>query len=206
MRGLGVCIFNNYGSKKLGGCSLVLVLTHSFMLAGKLCNAVACVFWGARIALVRAPDSWLKGLNPCRSSRRIFFSRVNFLFWLLFWYPFHPFVTAVACKRSWSFYQKCRWQVTAKHTCTLRMWLCIKWHDARLYGVHRTCAETAAVSCGTSHASAVSTPLRWRLKTRYKKLDTRVESHVSAREQRTALYKSNLPSPLLCSGVGTSLV
>ena len=30
-----------------------------------------------------------------------------------------------------------------------------------MYGVHRTCAETAAVSCGTSHASAVSTPLRW---------------------------------------------
>ena len=24
-----------------------------------------------------------------------------------------------------------------------------------LYGVHRTCAETAAVSCGTSYASAV---------------------------------------------------
>ena len=24
-----------------------------------------------------------------------------------------------------------------------------------MYGVHRTCAETAAVSCGTSHASAV---------------------------------------------------
>ena len=30
-----------------------------------------------------------------------------------------------------------------------------------MYGVHRTCAEKAAVSCGTSHASAVSTPLRW---------------------------------------------
>ena len=65
-------------------------------------------------------------------------------------------VTAVARKRSRSFCQKWRWQVTAKHAYTLRMWLCVKWHGAWLYGVHRTCAETAAVSCGTSHASAVS--------------------------------------------------
>ena len=43
-----------------------------------------------------------------------------------------------------------------------------------MYGVHRTCADTAAVSCGTSHASAVSTP-RYS-KTRYKKLVTHVES------------------------------
>ena len=89
----------------------------------------------------------------------------------LFRYPFHPRVTAVARKRSRSFCQKCRWQVTAKHAYTLRMWLCMKWHGAWLYGVHRTCAGTAAVSCGTSHASAVRTPLRRILKTtttRYK--------------------------------------
>ena len=36
-------------------------------------------------------------------------------------------VTAVARKWYWSFCQKCRWQVTAKHTCTLRMWLRMKW-------------------------------------------------------------------------------
>ena len=56
-----------------------------------------------------------------------------------FRYPFHPRVTAVARKRSRSFCQKCRWQVAGK----------------------RTCAETAAVSRGTSHApnSAVRTPL-----------------------------------------------
>ena len=35
-------------------------------------------------------------------------------------------VTAVACQRSRSFCQKCRWQVTTKHACTLRMWLCMK--------------------------------------------------------------------------------
>ena len=58
----------------------------------------------------------------CRKQRRnggrIFFSRVDFLCWLLFRYPFHPRVTAVARKRPRSFCQKCRWQVTAKHAYT----------------------------------------------------------------------------------------
>ena len=39
-------------------------------------------------------------------------------------------------------------------------------------------AEMAAVSCGTSHASAVSAPLRYS-KTRYKKLVTHIELHAS---------------------------
>ena len=63
-------------------------------------------------------DGRVSGSQCCRSSRRIFFSRASFLCWLLFWYPLHPCVTAVACKRSWSFFQKCSWQVTAKHPCT----------------------------------------------------------------------------------------
>ena len=46
---------------------------------------------------------------------------VDFLCWLLFRYPFHPRVTAGARKRSRSFCQKCRRQVTAKHTCILHM-------------------------------------------------------------------------------------
>ena len=119
--------------------------------------------------LERWTRDWkVAGSNPCWSGGRIFFSRVDLLCWLLFRYPFHPSVTAVARKRSRSFCQKCRWQVTAKHAYTLRMWLCMKWHGAWLYGVHMTCAETAAVSCGTSLASAVSTPLQWIFKkTRY---------------------------------------
>ena len=104
--------------------------------------------------LERQTHDWkVVSSNPCRSSWRIF-SRVDFLCWLLFRYSFHPCVTAVACKRSLSFYQKCRWQVTAKHAYTLRMWLCMKRHSAWLYGVPRTCVKMAAVSCGTSHASA----------------------------------------------------
>ena len=121
------------------------------------CSLAAIAQWLER----RTHDWKVTGSNPCRSSGRILFSRVDFLCWFLFRYPFHPPVTAVAPKRSRSFCQKCRWQVTAKHAYTLRMWLCMKWHGARLYGVHRTCAETAAVSCGPSHASTASTPLWW---------------------------------------------
>ena len=63
----------------------------------------------------RTRDWKVAGSNPCRSDGRIFFSRVDFLCWLLFLYSFHPRVTAVARKSSRSFCQKCRWQVTAKH-------------------------------------------------------------------------------------------
>ena len=85
-----------------------------------------------------ARDRKVVGSGPRMNGGRIVFSRVSFLCRLLFWYSFHPRVTAVARKRPRSFSQKCRWQVTAKHACTLRMWLCMKWHSAWLYGVHRT--------------------------------------------------------------------
>ena len=57
-------------------------------------------------------DCWTRdrkvlGLSPGWSSGRIFFSWVNFLCWTLLRYPIHPHVTAVACKRSCSFCQKC---------------------------------------------------------------------------------------------------
>ena len=89
--------------------------------------------------MVRAPDSWLKGrgFESLQSGGRMLFSRVNFLYWLLFRYPFHPRVTPVARKRSGSFCQKYRWLVRANHACTLRMWLCMKWYGAWLYSVHR---------------------------------------------------------------------
>ena len=82
--------------------------------------------WGAGIAqwLEHRTRDWkVAGSNPCWNGGRIFFSRVDFLCWLLFRYPFHPPVTAVARKKSRSFCQKCRWQVTAKHAYTLRMWI-----------------------------------------------------------------------------------
>ena len=64
---------------------------------------------GAGIAqwLERRTRDWkVAGSNPCWNGGRIFFSRVDFLCWLLFRYPFHPRVTAVARKISRSFCQK----------------------------------------------------------------------------------------------------
>ena len=85
--------------------------------------------------LERWTRDWkVAGLNPCRSGGRIFFSRVNFVCWLLFRYPFHPRITAVARKRSRSFCQKCRWQVTAKHAYILPRWLWRKWHCNLVHG------------------------------------------------------------------------
>ena len=97
--------------------------------------------------------------------------------WLLFRYPFHPCVAAVACKRPRSFCLKCRWQVTAKHACGFA-WIDMV-HGCMVYTER---AEMAAVSCVTSHASDVSTPLRWIFKKhaiKKEKLFTHVESHAS---------------------------
>ena len=75
------------------------------------------------------------------------------------------------------------------------LWLCVKWHGAWLYGVRRTCAETAAVSCGTSHASAVSSPLWWIFKNVLQQAShscrITCECSESARERRIVLHKSN---------------
>ena len=108
-------------------------------------------------------------LNPCMSGRRIFFSRVKFLCWLLFRYLFHSHITAVAHKRCWSFCQKCRWQVTDKHACGFA------WNDI-VHGcmVYTECAQTAAVSCGITHASTVIMPLWWTLKIILKKLQKKM--------------------------------
>ena len=172
-----------YKSKKVHKANLFHILSHTCMHVYKCMHIMHTMYLGAGIAqwLERRTCDWkVAGSNPCRSGGRISFSRVDYLCWLVFRYPFHPRVTAVGRKRSRSFCQKCRWQVTVKHAYTLCMWLCMKWHGAWLYGVHRTCAEMAAVSCGTSHASAVSTPLGGYSKTRYKKLVTHVAPHASA--------------------------
>ena len=128
----------------------------------------------------RTRDRKVAGSNPCRSGGRIFFSRVNFLCWLLFQYPFHPHVTTVACKRPQSFCQKCRWQVTAKHAYTLHMWLCMKWHGAWLYGVHRMRRDGSSFMWHQPYQRCKYTTLVDIQKHAIKKLFTHVESHVSA--------------------------
>ena len=91
--------------------------TVNWCMVGWFTKGAGIAHWLER----RTRDRKVTGSNPYRSGGRIFFSRVNFLCSLLFWYPLHPRVTAVARKRSRPFCQKCRWQVTAKHACSLRM-------------------------------------------------------------------------------------
>ena len=127
---------------------------------GSISSAVLCDW-----CLFASTVSCLLPLSyPCSSGGRILFSRVNFLCWLLFRYTIHPRVTAVARKKSRSFCQKCRWQDTAEHACTLRMWLCMKWHDPCVYGVQNAPRRQQFHVATSLAASAVSTPLRWILK------------------------------------------
>ena len=78
-----------------------------------LMNSLVCWFTISTIQAFTVTRTWSTGSVGLVIDS--FFSRVDFLCWLLFRYPFHTRVTAVACKRSRSFCQKCRWQVTAKH-------------------------------------------------------------------------------------------
>ena len=67
-----------------------------------------------------APDSRSKGCEfESQQERQDNFLLQSQLYVLtLIWCLFHPHVTTVACKRPWSFCQKCRWQVTPKHAHT----------------------------------------------------------------------------------------
>ena len=121
------------------------MLNESAVMVMEIMCLVSC----AGIAQCSTHDSMVTGLSPCRSSGRIFFSRVSFLFWLLFRYLFWPRVTAVARKRSWSFCQKCRGRLQLN---THTPYVCgFAWSD-----VYTERTEMAAVSCDTSHVSAVS--------------------------------------------------
>ena len=98
------------------------------------------------------------GSNPCGSGGRIVFSRVNILCWLLFWYPFHPCVTAVArtdpSHSTKSAGGKLQLNMHAPYVCSI-VWNDMV-HGCMVYTEH---AKMAAVPCGASHASAASTPL-----------------------------------------------
>ena len=62
---------------------------------------------------------------------------------------------AVAHERPWSCCQKCRCRLQLN---THALYVCGFAWSCMVYTEH---TEMAAVSCGTSHVSAVSTPLRW---------------------------------------------
>ena len=121
----------------------------------------------------RIRDRQVAGLNPGRNGGRIFFSRVKFLCCLIFWYPFHLRVTAVASKRSWSFGQKYRWQVTATRIQPTYVALPeVTWDGACLYGVHRTRRDGSSFTWQQSCNNQVSRPLWWIFKIRHRKLQS----------------------------------
>ena len=76
-------------------------------------------------------------------------------------------VTAVARKRTRPFCQICRWQVTAKRTYSLLMWLHMKWHYKLVHGcpVYTERAprrqQFHVAPAMWQPNSAESTPLRW---------------------------------------------
>ena len=154
--------------------------------------------WGSGYSsVVRASDLFLKGhgFESLQERRDFFLSRVNFLCWLLFWYLFHPRVTAAARKRPRSFCQKCKWQVTAKHACTLPMWLCMKWHGAWLYGVHRTRRDGSSFMwnqpCQRCKYITSVDIFKKALQKAIQSCRITCERSESARERRIALYKSD---------------
>ena len=162
------------GRKGVGGVGNCKVLSFHHCDCGKKCTrqfdavlfvlseclSVACLLYVRCVSILlfvtrgagmarwlqrQTRDRNVAGSSPGGSGERIFFSRVNFLCWILFRYPFQPRVTAVARKRPRSLCQKGGWQVTVKHTCILRMWLRIKSHckvvHQWLYGACRTCVR-----------------------------------------------------------------
>ena len=99
----------------------------------------------------RTCDQKISGSSPGRS---IFFLQGQ-LSVLTLRYPFHPCVTTVTHKRSQSFCQKCRWQVTAKHTYTL----CgFEWSDTATWCMVEWCTQNlrrnGSISHGTNHATS----------------------------------------------------
>ena len=109
-----------------------------------------------------------------------------------------PCVTTVARKRPQSFCKKYGWQVTAKHTCTLRMWLCMKWHGAWLYGVHRTRWDGSSFTWHQPCQRCKYTLLVDSAKKAIHSCRIIICEHSeSAREQRISLYKSDQQQQVL---------
>ena len=58
--------------------------------------------WSGDSSAVRATDSWSKGreFESRQERRENFLLRINFVCWLLFWYPFHPPPPPTPCYHS----------------------------------------------------------------------------------------------------------
>ena len=100
-------------------CSIRLDCIQVSCLALALHSVFCIVYLGNRASLlVRAPDSRSRGCK-FESLRENFLLQSQLCVLTLLLCPFHPRVTAVARKRPKSLCQKCRWQVTPKHSYTL---------------------------------------------------------------------------------------
>ena len=92
-------------------------------------------------SVVRAPDSWFKGrgFKSLQERRENFVLQGQLSVLTLISVSVPP--PRYRSKRSRSFCQKCRWLVTAEHTYTLRMWLCIGETSKRRDGAHMGFSE-----------------------------------------------------------------
>ena len=97
-------------------CTNKMVTTVTLWLSNSTTRHVEL---GCLLVEHQAQNQRVASSNLGRRFRRIFFLQ-NWLCVLTFILcPFHPCVTALACKRPQSFCQKCKWQVPPKHTYTL---------------------------------------------------------------------------------------
>ena len=158
-------------------------------------------------SVVRASDSWSKG--PGFESRQE--RRENFLLQGQLPVLTLTRVTAVARKRSRSFCQKCRLQVTAKHTHTLPIWLP---SDTVTWCMVECCTQNlrrnGSISRGTSDATSTE---RYQYttsvdinNTRYKRIQSLIHNRmpmcaVSLLESREQRYikamNNNLPDDIV---------
>ena len=86
---------------------------------------------GSKDSSAREPlSSWLKGheIESLQEWRENFLLQGQLSVLTRYFIRF-THVTAAVCKRSWSFCQKCRWQVADKHTCTLAYLCGFEWSD-----------------------------------------------------------------------------
>ena len=71
--------------------------------------------WDSLLVKCQNRDLKVVSLNPSRSGRRIFFSRVNFVSWLLFGAHSIPALLQWHVKDPGHSAKRCRWQVTPRH-------------------------------------------------------------------------------------------
>ena len=90
-----------------------------------------------------------------------------------------------------------QWQVTAKHACILCMWLCMKWHGAWLYDVHRTHRDSSSFMWHQPRQCCKYTTLMDIEKHAKGSYSCRItcERSESAQERRKALYNSYQQQP-----------